>query len=223
MAINRLKNQKRYSRFVDTQWFFGIVLNYLSEFGNWYAITLSPASLITPLGIVSVLVNVTLANLVLKETITANQSKGYFLMLIGVFIILYSAPRKQKNVGVTLVDIFEFCSSTRFVYGFCVLIVSLIALISSTSRQWLLYRYACICSLFGAFSITCTKFIAALINVSYSDSISQVPSQANVFILYTAITSISATVIQESFKQKALAKFKVSKFTPVLYSAFNAT
>src|SRR3954454_17792049 len=65
-----------YSRFKDRTWFVGISLVYLGELcGNWVALSLIPASVVTPLGILGVVVNAMLAKFLLDEQISFRQTK----------------------------------------------------------------------------------------------------------------------------------------------------
>src|SRR6266498_2157788 len=82
-----------YSRFKDRTWFIGISLVYLGELcGNWIALSLIPASVVTPLGILGVVINAILAKFLLDEQISFRQTKGYIWILSGVLAtILFSA------------------------------------------------------------------------------------------------------------------------------------
>jgi hypothetical protein len=79
-----------------------------------------------------------------------------------------------------------------------------------------------ICSYFGSFSITCTKLVAALIHVLQTDSDPNTAVQTYYVMMFVTAMSMLSTIMQETFKQKSLTMFPVSRFTPLLYSAFNA-
>jgi drug/metabolite transporter (DMT)-like permease len=227
-AINRLERTTKSpwkTRFTQPRWILGILLNYISEFGNWYAVSIAPASLITPLGIVSVLVNIIFAKLYLKEQVTRDQQRGYTIILMGVFVILYGAPRKQVSIGTTLEEILHFCFSSKMRNGMlflCAILSVLIFMSRRLGNAFLLYRYVLICSYFGSFSITCTKIVAALIHVVQTDSDPNSAAQTYRVMLIISGMSMFSTLLQETYKQKSLSMFPVSRFTPLLFSAFNA-
>jgi hypothetical protein len=81
------------------------------------ALSLVSAAIVTPLGIVSVLVTALLSSTFLKETITTRQLQGYSLICVGVLINLFAAPRAETYMGNTIEEVLEVLSSPVFVFG----------------------------------------------------------------------------------------------------------
>src|SRR5205085_665519 len=92
--------EKSYSRITDKTWLLGILLVYFGELcGNWVALSLIPASVVTPLGILGVVVNAVLARFILSEQITFRQQIGYIWILSGVLTtILFTAVAEKGHV-----------------------------------------------------------------------------------------------------------------------------
>lgn len=186
---------------------------------------MAPPSIITPLGIVSVLLNAILAKRVLKEPIFEEQKKGYFFIITGVIMILFSSPKNQVEIGTSVEDVIGFCTSVRFLTGLGCMFIFLAFLIHYSRKgntKYLLNALVIICSLFGAFSIICTKIFAALLQVNAKQSSNTIQDQLY-FMLIPGIISIglTSTFFQELYKQKSLTHFPVSRFVPLLYAAFN--
>ncbi|KAJ1978237.1 hypothetical protein H4R34_003278 [Dimargaris verticillata] len=81
-------------RYRDRLWVLGVALNYCGElFGNSLALSYLSAAVVTPLGIISVLVNLLAAQRVLGEQLTRSQKMGCAWILIGVLLILAVAPK----------------------------------------------------------------------------------------------------------------------------------
>ena len=182
---------------------------------------MAPPSVITPLGIVSVLLNAILAKHLLKEPIFEEQKKGYFLIITGVVLILFSSPKNQVEIGKSVEEVIGFCSSARFIAGMsCIsfLLAFLVHYSRKRNTKYLLHALVIICSLFGSFSIICTKIFAALLQVNDHNQTSDLYSMLIPGIISIGLTS---TFFQEVFKQKSLTHFPVSRFVPLLYAAFN--
>ncbi|KAJ1884537.1 hypothetical protein LPJ81_007074, partial [Coemansia sp. IMI 209127] len=83
------------ARYTSKTWIVGLLLNYAGEiFGNSVALSYLSASVVAPLGIISVLVNLVLAERFIGERITPNQRYGFSVIMAGVGLILLVAPRK---------------------------------------------------------------------------------------------------------------------------------
>ncbi|KAJ1962978.1 hypothetical protein H4R35_007299 [Dimargaris xerosporica] len=81
-------------RYRDRLWVLGVALNYCGElFGNSLALSYLSAAVVTPLGIISVLVNLLAAQRVLGEQLTRSQKLGCAWILVGVLLILAVAPK----------------------------------------------------------------------------------------------------------------------------------
>lgn len=75
-------------------WLIGFVLNYIGEgLGNYVAISYCSPALVTPLGIIGVIVNSLSAYKLLKEPFTKNMLIGYIWIIFGVIGILYGVPK----------------------------------------------------------------------------------------------------------------------------------
>lgn len=78
----------------DPLWWSGILLMGLGEIGNFSAYGFSPASLVAPLGTTTVVANMFLAALVLKEKIKAEHLFGSALAVIGAFLLIAFSAKK---------------------------------------------------------------------------------------------------------------------------------
>ncbi|KAJ3333753.1 hypothetical protein HDU76_004249 [Blyttiomyces sp. JEL0837] len=157
------------SRVRDPIWILGILLSYMGEiFGNWFALSYVSAAIVTPLGIVSVVIAAFLSSRFLGENITMKQSRGYAVIIIAVLGILIIAPKDGRSLGVTTVEVLENCTTTLFIAGFCSIFVVqsyLIYQIIVLRRESLLILVA-VCSLFGAINVTAGKIISVLTRLS---------------------------------------------------------
>eukprot|EP00842_Homolaphlyctis_polyrhiza_P000465 jgi/Hompol1/1419/HPOL_005518-RA len=110
-------------RFKDRWLVLGLIMAYTGEIGNWIALSLTSATLVTPLGIISVITNMFLAERYLGEHVTKKQRRGYLLALIGVLGILISAPKGDSTLGSTTEQVFNSLLSPSVVNGFSLMLI----------------------------------------------------------------------------------------------------
>ncbi|KAJ3313904.1 hypothetical protein HDV04_001465 [Boothiomyces sp. JEL0838] len=203
------------SRIYNTFWLMGIALNYLGEFGNWLALTETSPAVITPFGIVSVLINLVGASYLLKEVLSTNQIRGYITILFGVVGILYIAPKNEREPA-TREEVYKDITklSNIILFGGLMAFLTLLVIYSRRPRTLRLYFYVLICAIFGTLSVSFGKMIAMLRQATDSTVVSIVEVILLSFIIFS-------TISQELFKQKTLAAYPVSKFIPLLYAGFN--
>ncbi|KAJ1564760.1 hypothetical protein HK096_006399, partial [Nowakowskiella sp. JEL0078] len=155
-ALNIAQNwQPSFSvRFSDRMWLLGFSLAYLGELGgNWQ-------SLVTPLGIVSVMVSALIAAKYLNETISFKQQFGYLLVTAGVLCILLAAPKPKEDgrdhgaMGNSVSEIVQFIYAGNFLYV-----------------ETIMY-FVMVISLFGAINVNCGKALSVLARISASEFLS---------------------------------------------------
>ncbi|KAJ1726249.1 hypothetical protein LPJ61_005321, partial [Coemansia biformis] len=88
-AVSAARRAGPRARYTSKAWVAGLAMNYMGElFGNSVALSYLSASVVAPLGIVAVIVNLVLAERFLGERITSNQRFGFSVITAGVGLIL---------------------------------------------------------------------------------------------------------------------------------------
>ncbi|GET02026.1 magnesium transporter NIPA4 [Rhizophagus clarus] len=223
-----------YSRFKDRKWFMGISLVYLGELcGNWVALSLIPASVVTPLGILGVVVNAILAKFFLDEQISFRQTKGYIWILSGVLItILFSATTTDINIENNLTTTSKLVAyMTRLhvvLWLIIILAVQCILIIMVRARKGIssLVLYVVMTAGFGSLTVVASKFLALLLKVwvfaPYKPKLGDETASmlALIFSLLVIIFILIIGIIgQETCKQLALNKYRVTQFQPMFYAS----
>uniref|UniRef100_A0A671PCS3 NIPA like domain containing 2 n=1 Tax=Sinocyclocheilus anshuiensis TaxID=1608454 RepID=A0A671PCS3_9TELE len=85
-------------------WWCGILLMGLGELGNFAAYGFAPASLIAPLGSVSVIASAVISVVFLKETLRASDILGGALALTGTYFLVTFAPHSSPHVTANMVE-----------------------------------------------------------------------------------------------------------------------
>ncbi len=83
------------------------------ELGNLTAYGFAPASIVTPLGAVGVLVNCIITTMLLKEAVTVINFVGILTVIGGIITIVVFAPKSNIDIrSDTVVPLSHACFST---------------------------------------------------------------------------------------------------------------
>ncbi|XP_034089281.1 NIPA-like protein 2 [Gymnodraco acuticeps] len=85
-------------------WWCGVALMGFGELGNFAAYGFAPASLIAPLGCVSVIASAVLSVVFLKETVRASDIFGGTLAITGTYVLVNFAPHTTIHITAHLVQ-----------------------------------------------------------------------------------------------------------------------
>lgn len=164
----------------------------LGEGLNFTAYALAPASLVTPLGALSVLVSAILATRFLDETLNLLGKIGCVLCILGSTVIVIHAPAEGEVDN--LEDLGRMLTETGFIiYMTFVLITSclLIFVYSPKYGSSNILIYLLICSLVGSLSVMACKGLGLALRETFAGSTNQLTGGLFWFFLFGVILSIS--------------------------------
>ncbi|RXM27344.1 Magnesium transporter NIPA2 [Acipenser ruthenus] len=187
------------------------------EVANFAAYAFAPATLVTPLGALSVLISAVLSSYCLDEQLNIHGKLGCMLSLLGSTVMVIHAPREEEIK--TLHDMGSKLKDTGFiVFATIVITISLVLVcaVAPKKGQSNLLIYISICSLIGAFSVSSVKGLGLAIKELleekpvYKDPLAYI-------LLATLAISVSTQI---NYLNKALDTFNTSVVTPVYYVFF---
>ncbi|KAK7502117.1 hypothetical protein BaRGS_00006481 [Batillaria attramentaria] len=214
-----LKNAEReetrhYTR--NPLWWVGLLLMGLGEIGNFTAYGFAPASLVAPLGTTTVIANLFLAAIFLKEKIRPENLFGCALAIIGAFLIVtFSSQHEVVMDGREIVGALKQIS---FIVYVCLELGALGVLL------FLLYGlkvkhvviFLLIASLTASFTVISAKALSSMIQISFSGY-----SQFKHPIFYVMIVIMVATaVIQVKYLNQAMKDFNSTVVVPTNFVFF---
>lgn len=85
-------------------WWCGVLLMGVGELGNFAAYGFAPASLIAPLGCVSVIASAIISVIFLKETVRASDIVGGTLAITGTYLLVTFAPHTSTHITAQLIQ-----------------------------------------------------------------------------------------------------------------------
>ncbi|KAI8868319.1 hypothetical protein GQ42DRAFT_113491, partial [Ramicandelaber brevisporus] len=217
IAVERRQAVPRYA---DKLWLSGLLLNYCGElFGNSVALSYLSTAIVAPLGIVSVLVNLLLAQIFLGETITRRQQKGCAMIIAGVFTILAVAPRGDSDNTTnaasggsgggglqTADDVLALAASLRTIatFGGSYIVIGTLIYIALYIHESL-FILTVIASLFGALNVSASKMITTYLRLAGTHNESSVSSQSSPDGDIGALGAIAFKIHHASYPQLVYA------------------
>ncbi|KAK6645071.1 hypothetical protein RUM43_001347 [Polyplax serrata] len=197
-------------------WWAGFLSMGFGEIANFLAYTFAPATLVTPLGALSVLVSAVLASKFLHEKLNLLGKLGCFLCILGSTIIVIHSPRESEVK--TLDCLLDNIEDSKFL-----VYVTLVVLVSASIFFYFgpkyghqnVVVYILLCSSVGSLTVMACKGLGLAIKESILYNTSQ-----NWFTLFLVVSVFVCVVIQMNYLNKALDLFNTGIVTPVYYVLF---
>ncbi|XP_041864689.1 magnesium transporter NIPA4 isoform X3 [Melanotaenia boesemani] len=203
----------------DWLWWGGLFTMGAGEVFNFVAYMFAPATLVTPLGALSVLISAVLSSHLLGEVLNVVGKLGCLLCVLGSVLLVIHAPREQEVTSLQEMTS-KLLEPGFLVYTVVVLVlcVVLVLYFCPRSGQSNILIYISICSLLGAFTVSSVKGLAIAINTVFSD-LSVLSNPLTWILLITLIVSI---VTQVNYLNKSLDTFNTLLVYPIYYVLFTS-
>jgi len=197
-------------------WWLGMTLMTLGETGNFLAYAYAPATLVAPLGAVTVISNCILAHYVLKENINSRNVWGVVLAIVGAVFIVTYAPSSDQQLTMDLLE--QYMTGKLFVaYMFCLIaVITSLFLTRESHQKRYVVIYVLICSMTGSITVMCVKGVSTALILTFQGH--------NQFIYFVPwmllVTTIGTILIQMRYLNLAMINFGASEVVPVYYVLF---
>ncbi|XP_015787039.1 magnesium transporter NIPA2 [Tetranychus urticae] len=225
VGLNRLssKGQLRagaggYGYLKDWVWWAGFLFMASGELFNFAAYAFAPASLVTPLGALSILVTALMATKFLKEKLNLLTIIGCINCVFGSAVIVLHAPKEGQIKSLDQLN--TMLAEPLFIcYLLFVLIASsiLIGLVAPKKGDKNVLVYISICSLIGSLSVMSCKGLGLALTETFSGINNALTRGLFWFLLISTIITIAT---QMNYLNKSLDIFDATIVTPVYYVFF---
>ncbi|XP_076059804.1 magnesium transporter spict isoform X2 [Oratosquilla oratoria] len=200
-------------------WWAGLLSMGLGEALNFVAYAFAPATLVTPLGALSVIVTAILSARFLGEALNILGKVGCALCLLGSTVVVIHAP--QETEVSNMEDLSSKLADPGFiVYVVIVVIMALVLMFHFGPRYGTrtVIIYIAICSLIGGFSVLGCKALG----LAVKETILGTNEFTNWLTWFALLSLIVCVTIQMSYLNKALDIFNTSVVTPIYYVFFTS-
>ncbi|XP_072302098.1 magnesium transporter NIPA4 [Eucyclogobius newberryi] len=203
----------------DWLWWGGLLTMGLGEACNFAAYAFAPATLVTPLGALAVIISAVLASYLFGEVLNFIGKFGCFLCILGSVLLVLHAPQEQEVTS--LQEMSEMLLETGFlVYAFLVFMVTVVLVLIVAPRfgQTNILVYLSICSLLGAFTVSSAKGLAIALQTGIYDYM----VFANPLTWLLLLTLVLSILAQVNYLNKSLDVFNTQIVYPIYYVLFTS-
>ncbi|XP_054263935.1 magnesium transporter NIPA2-like [Macrosteles quadrilineatus] len=199
-------------------WWAGLITMGIGEAANFAAYAFAPASLVTPLGALSVLVASVLASKFLNEKLNLLGKLGCFLCVLGSTVIVIHAPKEEEIESMETL-LLKLQEPGFILYVLLVVIVTTLIVLHIGPRYG--HRHVCVyvalCSAIGSLTVMACKGLGLGIKETITGSQNELGNWLTWSFLVLVVVFIS---IQMNYLNKALDLFNTGIVTPVYYVMF---
>lgn len=192
----------------------------IGEAANFAAYAFAPASLVTPLGALSVLVAAVLSSKLLDERLNIIGKLGCLLCILGSIIIVLHSPKEVEvddlNVLIQKLQNPMFITYVLFVLGIALFIG---IYVGPRHGHRNVVVYITLCAAIGSVTVMSCKALGLALRDTISGRSNDLSRGLPYFLIVTTIVFIS---IQMNYLNKALDLFNTSIVTPVYYVIFTS-
>ncbi|KAH0520238.1 Magnesium transporter NIPA3 [Microtus ochrogaster] len=189
------------------------------EAANFAAYAFAPATLITPLGALSVLVSAILSSYFLNEHLNIHGKIGCILSILGSTVMVIHAPQEEEVTSLHEMEIkLKDPGFVSFALIVSVISLVLIVLVAPKKGQTNILVYIAICSLIGAFSVSSAKGLG----IAAKELLEWKPVYKNPLVFVLLAVLILSVMTQINYLNKALDTFNTSLVTPIYYVFFTS-
>ncbi|XP_072295489.1 magnesium transporter NIPA1 isoform X2 [Eucyclogobius newberryi] len=194
----------------------------LGQIGNFVAYNVAPAVIVTPLGALGVLFGSVLASWILKEYLNILGKLGCVLCCSGAVVLIIHTPKAETVTS--RLELEERLSDPVFILFASLVVLALLVLIfwiSPVHGSSNIMVYISICSLFGSFTVPCSKGLGLVAQEAFSDG--PYSGRALCVFLFLLLTLTVSILTQFYYINKALEVFNSNMFEAIYYVAFTST
>ncbi|XP_043727230.1 magnesium transporter NIPA3 isoform X2 [Cervus elaphus] len=200
-------------------WWAGLLSMGAGEVVNFAAYAFAPATLVTSLGALSVLVSAILSSYFLNEQLNIHGKIGCILSILGSTVMVIHAPQEEKVA--TLHEMEMKLRDPGFIcFAVIITVISLvlILIVAPKKGQTNILVYISICSLIGAFSVSSVKGLG----IAIKELLEWKPVYKHPLVFVLLAVLVLSVTTQINYLNKALDIFNTSLVTPIYYVLFTS-
>ncbi|NXR13173.1 NIPA2 protein, partial [Semnornis frantzii] len=187
-------------------WWAGLLSMGAGEVANFAAYAFAPATLVTPLGALSVLVSAILSSFFLNEKLNLHGKIGCLLSILGSTVMVIHAPQEEEVE--TLNEMSHKLGDPGKKND---------GLVCQNETNILVY--ITICSVIGALSVSCVKGLGIAIKELFAGK----PVLKHPLFWILLLSLIVCVSTQINYLNRALDIFNTSIVTPIYYVIFTTS
>ena len=228
LVFSALTNQRRLSTMQG--WWVGLLCMFVGEIGNFVAYGMAPASLVSPLGAITVISNAVLSKIILNEPMPRQKAVGVVLALVGAVLIAVNAPAPfPLDTGdKVILEEEEFYYSIMTLRAcIYIIIVAVVAfcvanplklpfLVSDTLRRDMVVVPCVLCGCAGTMTVTSAKAVFNSLSQAFAGNAAMFARGDICWLTYLIIiVAVGSILGQVKYLNEALMRHGASRVVPV--------
>lgn len=199
-------------------WWAGLLTMGVGEAANFAAYAFAPASLVTPLGALSVIISAIMASKFLNEKLNLLGKLGCLLCILGSTVIVIHSPKEVEVEDLSvLYEKMQDSAFIMYVFTIVALAVIMACCVAPKYGHINVAVYIIICSSIGSLTVMSCKALGLAIRDTISGESNDFATWLPWFLIVTTVVFIA---IQMNYLNKALDIFNTGIVTPVYYVMF---
>ncbi|XP_069313549.1 magnesium transporter NIPA3 [Eulemur rufifrons] len=200
-------------------WWAGLLSMGAGEAVNFAAYAFAPATLVTPLGALSVLISAILSSYFLNEHLNIHGKIGCILSILGSTVMVIHAPQEEEVTSLHEMEM-KLRDPGFISFAVIVIVISLvlILIVAPKKGETNILVYISICSLIGAFSVSSVKGLG----IAIKELLEWKPVYKHPLVFVLLAVLVLSVTTQINYLNKALDTFNTSLVTPIYYVFFTS-
>ncbi|XP_034384870.1 NIPA-like protein 2 [Cyclopterus lumpus] len=205
--------------YTSVVWWCGVALMGIGELGNFAAYGFAPASLIAPLGCVSVIASAFISVIFLKETVRVSDILGGALAITGTYVLVMFAPHTTTHITALLIQYYVL-SWYFLVY---LLLEVLVFCILLYVYKWRKVKHIVIVMLLVALLASLTVISVKAVSGMIAESIKGQLQLIYPIFYVMLVVMIASCAFQIKFLNQAMKMFDATEVVPINFVFFTAS
>ena len=216
-------------------WWVAIVCMFVGEIGNFLAYGMAPASLVSPLGAITVISNAVLSKVILNEPMPRQKAAGVVLALVGAVLIAVNAPAPfppdtgDKAIQEEEVFYYSIMTLRACIYIIIVAVVAFCVanplklpfLVSDKLREDMVVIPCVLCGCAGTMTVSSAKAVFNSLSQAFAGKPAMFARLDICWLTYlTIVVAVASIVGQVKYLNEALMRHGASRVVPVYYITF---
>ncbi|XP_038664534.1 NIPA-like protein 2 isoform X1 [Scyliorhinus canicula] len=200
-------------------WWCGILLMGMGELGNFAAYGFAPATLVAPLGCVSVIASAAISVAFLKEKLRSSDILGGSLAVLGTYLLVTFAINVQQEV--TAAKIHKYVVSWQFLVYLALEFVLFVIFLYLYKKRGMKHIVILLLmsSLLASLTVISVKAVSGMITSSIKG---QLQFQYPIFYLMLVIM-IASCIFQVQFLNEAMRLYNATEVVPINFVFFTTS
>ncbi|XP_072317504.1 NIPA-like protein 2 isoform X1 [Eucyclogobius newberryi] len=205
--------------YTSALWWMGVILMGVGELGNFAAYGFAPASLIAPLGCVSVIASAVISVVFLKETIRASDILGGTLAITGTYLLVSFAPH---NISMVTAQMVHYYFISWYFLGYMVIEIVLfifLLFLYKIKKVKHIVVVLLLVALLASVTVISVKAVSGMITETMKGSLQLVYA-----IFYAMfVVMVASCAFQVKFLNEAMKMFDATEVVPINYVFFTSS